>query len=673
VRIAEVGFPLLLDRGFDYEVPAALASAVSVGTRVRAPLGPRSAVGVVLSLRDGESPRKLKALEAALESEPSLTPEMIELARWLARRYCATLGECVRALLPSEILRKSERKGAAAAAAAAVFGELEPAAPPAAAFELTPSQSGALARVSSALDARRFSAHLLFGVPASGKTEVYLRLIRRAVADGGQALFLVPEISLTRPFFEHFSKTVFPDAPAGTPPVALWHSQLGQRERREVWFGLRRGGVRVVVGPRSACLLPFRALRLAVIDEEQDESYKQDGQLPYYHARDVVLQRARRFGASVVLGSATPSVESFQESGGGGEIELIEMRERVFAGTFAPPVRILDRPHSGCLGPDLLQALKDRLERREQSILLVNRRGFSNFAICRRCGWVARCPACEVALIHHHDGLLGYTLRCHHCGRSGPVPKLCGECHKDALAFAGIGTQKVISELRATLPGVRALRLDGDVSAERGDAEVYRRFLGGEADVLVGTKLVAKGFHFPRVTLVGVVDADTMLHMPDFRSAERTVQLLLQAAGRAGRAEHPGEVLLQTARPTDYAIQAVARGDYAGFCRQELEFRRELRYPPAAVLVRAVFSGKNEAAVKSGAEDSAAVLRAALGEESVIGPAPGLLARYKGSHRWHLLLKVDPARLDAARETLRSLDPPSSVRLKINVDPYDFV
>ncbi|MBI5244467.1 MAG: primosomal protein N' [Elusimicrobia bacterium] len=675
LRLAEVVYPLPLDRAFDYLIPPHLAQSVVPGVRTRAPFGPRKClIGVVFAVKEEPPPgphsRRLKSIEAVLDPEPLMTEEMLGMVRWLARRYCASIGECLRLVLPSELLSGKEPRRP-------VIGLPDPGAQPspvsAEPIVLKPSQAAALERLGQALDAGTFSAHLLFGVPASGKTEVYLRLIRKAVGGEGQALFLVPEISLTRPFFDQFS------AEMGMP-VALWHSQLGARERRTAWRGLRSGSVRVVVGPRSAALLPFKKLRLVVMDEEQDESYKQDAQVPYYHARDVLLERARRFGAVAVLGSATPSVESF-EGALSGALGLVEIPERVWEQTAAPPIRLSDLPagSSRCIGDELLEAVKSRLQRREQTILLVNRRGFSNFIICRRCSWVARCPACEVAFIRHRDESSGaFDLRCHHCGRSAPVPGACGKCGKSALAHAGAGTQKVVSEIRALLPGARVLRMDSDtVSKESGqdpDAAIYRRFLDGEADVLVGTKLAAKGFHFPNVTLVGVVDADTMLQMPDFRSAERTVQMLLQAAGRAGRAERAGEVMIQTARATNYAIQAVARGDYAGFCREEIAHRRALRYPPVSSLIRLVFAGKTKETCLRTAETAAAGLRSALPADEVLGPAPGLLKRFKGRHRYHLLLKVlDASRAEAAFSAIRALAPSSAVRLKVNVDPYDFV
>ncbi len=724
--IAEILYPLALDRAFDYEVPAELAGRVLPGCRILAPFGARRAMlGVVLSVREGEPQRKLKSVEAALDPEPLLSGESLSLIRWLSARTCANLGESLKLVVPSAILGRKklfeERGRSSAGRLPTDFGSGtsspegsvgeqprsgEDAPSRTAGFELTPGQREAVDGIGDALGERRRRVHLLFGVPASGKTEVYLRLIRKAVAEGAQALFLVPEITLTLPFFDEFSASL-PGAPGS---VALWHSRLSERERREAWLGLRSGRVRVVVGARSACLLPFRDLRLAVMDEEQDESFKQDGQSPYYHAREVVLERAAAFGATVVLGSATPSVDTFARARSG-EYRLIEMPQRVSSRTQAPVVRILDRSSapSRCITPGLLEAVKARLERREQVILLVNRRGFSNFIVCRRCAWVARCAVCQVAFIHHHPAGGSPSLLCHHCGRRAEVPASCGRCAKGPVAFAGAGTQRVVSEMKSLLPGVRVLRLDRDTASSAGseDHDAYRRFLNGEADILVGTKLVAKGFHFPRVTLVGIVDADTMLQMPDFRSAERTVQLLVQAAGRAGRADMPGEVLLQTSQPTHYAIQAAARGDYSGFSLEELGHRATFRYPPASTLVRVVFIAKTEDGARRAADSAARQLRAGLGApgdalrpdasqgvsagegelfpfpapaaapssalEEVLGPAPSVRARLHGKFRYHLLLKLDAARLEEGLRAIRALRPSSTVRIKVNVDPYDLL
>lgn len=675
--IGEVAQPVPVRRTFDYEIPESLLPSAHPGVRVRAPFGPRSLVGTLLSVRRAVPERALKAIDSILDAEPFLGPDMLELASWLARRYGAAPGDCHRALLPAFL--KHPRKGprglpgagretaggepvASAAVEASGSGSGAPA------HSLTQGQSAAVSELAGMLRRGRFAAAILFGVPASGKTEVYLRLMREAVSMGGQTLYLLPEISLTYPFF---------DALRGRAgfPIALWHSRLGTRARRSFWAGVRDGSIRAVIGARSACLLPFKALRLAVVDEEQDESYKQEAPAPCYHAREVVLERARRSGALVLLGSATPSLEAVAAAESGGW-PLLRLNERVFQGS-GPRVEIVGRPRSrgACLGPELLDRIKDRLGRREQVILLANRRGYSNFALCRKCGWVARCAPCGVAYIHHQEAG-GYCLRCHHCGRREDVPRACAKCGEEVLAFSGIGTQRVVSELESMLPGARVLRMDRDsVCKEKGgDSRLYERFRSGQADILVGTKLVAKGYHFPDVTLVGVVDADTMLHMPDFRVAERTVQLLLQAAGRSGRAEKAGEVLLQSAHPSHYALQAVARGDYLRFVRQELEFRKELHYPPFSTLLRAVLSGTPEGAVRDASEALAEFLRRRWPASSaeVLGPSAAVILKARGRFRHHLLLKLkQDGLLEQALSAFSEFRTPAGVRARLLVDPYD--
>ncbi|MFI5362601.1 MAG: primosomal protein N' [Elusimicrobiota bacterium] len=660
MRIAEVAFPVPLPKGFHYRVPDGMK--VAAGSRVRAPFGPRVASGTVLSVFDGEPTRPLKDLERAIDSSPALTEEGVACARWMSRRFGASIGECVKALVPPYV--KSLEEPAPVAAAA-------PRASAAPAFELTPGQAQALERLKTLLAERKSARVVLFGVPASGKTEVYLRLIRGAIGGGGQALFLLPEIALTRPFFDEFC------AGLGAP-VALWHSGLTQRERRLTWLAVRRGDVKVVVGARSACLLPFSDLRLAVLDEEQDESFKQDGSAPFYHARDVALERARAFGALAVLGSATPSLEAW-DLARRGEAELVRMPERV-SRVEKPSVRVIPMPGFGeVLSEELVAKIKLRLERGEQSILLVNRRGFSTLTMCRKCRWIDRCADCGVAKISHEgpadaDGRPTWTLVCHHCGKTWPPPVKCGSCGEASVRVSGVGTQRVTAEVKRRLPGVRVLRMDRDTVSKESKQEesIYDRFRARRADVLVGTKLVAKSFHFPDVTLVGVVDADTMLHMPDFRSAERTLQMLVQVAGRSGRADKPGEVVLQTLSPDHEAIRGAAAGDYAAWADGELIARRELRYPPSASLLRGVLAGKDEGRVIKAAEALVVLLSEKLGlEAEVVGPAPALLREVRGKFRHHLLVKLAPERVEAALAFARAKPQPSGVRLTLDVDPYD--
>lgn len=631
---------------------------------MRVPFGPRRATGVILSVFDGEPARPLKALEAALDARPALTPEMLRCAAFMARRFGAPIGECVKAMVPTAL--KSLEEPAAFAPRAQR--------PAAAAFELTPGQAGAVERLAQLLDAKRAATVLLFGVPASGKTEVYLRLIRRAIAEGGQALFLLPEISLTRPFFDEFAASL-------GVPVCLWHSLQTPREKRLAWLGVARGEVKVVVGARSACLLPFKDLRLAVLDEEQDESFKQDGQSPCYHARDVALFRSSAFGALAVLGSATPSIEAWDRVRRG-EAELLAMPERVSAVPRAPVRMIAPARFGEVLSEELVEMMKVRLARREQVILMVNRRGFATLTMCGKCRWVDRCRDCGVAKISHDAaeseqpelGQARWVLVCHHCGKTWAPPETCGACGDPSVRASGVGTQRVAAEVKRRLPGARVLRMDRDtVSKERKlEERIYDQFRARKADVLVGTKLVAKSFHFPEVTLVGVVDADTMLHMPDFRSSERTMQLLAQVAGRAGRAEKPGEVVLQTLSPDHPAVAGAARGDYAAWADAELLSRRELGYPPASALVRAVISDKDDAKAHAAAAAFAEALKA-VPETDVLGPAPALLKEVRGRFRHQVLVKLPPARVEACLAAARAHSLPSSSRLSLDSDPYDFL
>ncbi len=655
-RIAEVAFPVPLPKGFHYLVPPGMNARP--GMRVRAPFGPRFAAGMILSVFDGEPQRPLKPLGSLMDREPALDAELLDCAQWMARTLAAPIGECVKAVFPSFVKSLDE------AVSFPPPAPVERARPP---FELTPGQANALRVMFERLDARKHATALLYGVPASGKTEVYLRLIRKAIEGGGQALFLLPEISLTQPFFDEFAASL-------DVPVVLWHSKLGAKQRRQAWLGLRSGAVKVVVGARSAALLPLPKLRVAVLDEEQDESFKQEGQSPLYHAREVALHRAEKAGALVVLGSATPSLEAWQMAKDG-RAELVAMPDRV-SSVARPSVEVIEPPpYGGCLSDELIAKLKQRLRRGEQSILLVNRRGFSTLVMCRKCGWVDRCEECGVAKIQHEDprpdGSLGFLMRCHHCERKWPVPDKCAKCGNAGVRVSGVGTQKVQAEAKRAVAGARVLRMDGDTvgKLKAKDDKIYQQFLEKKADILVGTKLVAKSFHFPDVTLVGVVDADTMLHMPDFRASERTMQLLAQVAGRSGRADKPGEVVLQTLHAGHSAIAKTVDGDYGAFADEELSARKDLRYPPFAALVRLLWLGKNEEAAAEAARASCEQLRAK--GLDVTGPAPAVLKTVSGHFRFHALLKTTREQLDAALAAARECALPSTVKLKLNVDPYD--
>jgi primosomal protein N' (replication factor Y) len=501
---------------------------------------------------------------------------------------------------------------------------------------LTPTddQTRALHELLPAVTAGGFSPFLLRGVTGSGKTEVFFRAVEAALARGRGALLLVPEIGLT-PMLVRAARGRF-----GTT-VSVLHSELAAGERHDEWWRIREGEARVVVGARSAVFAPVADLGLIVVDEEHDGAYKQD-ESPRYHGRDVAVMRARLEACPVVLGSATPAVESYANAKSGKYRELL-LPKRITAQGL-PSVEIVDRREvlraggEPILSPLLREALAARLARREQSLVLLNRRGYATSLLCRECGQEAMCPNCSVSLTLHRTGRLA---RCHYCGHETRTPDACPSCRGAYLRLTGFGTEKVAEAVAAALPAAKVERLDRDRASRRGVLQqTLAAFEQGEIDILVGTQMIAKGHDFPRVTLVGVVDADVGLGIPDFRSAERTFQLLTQVAGRAGRGETAGEVILQTHMPDHYALVHACAQDYAAFFERELEFRRTMGYPPAAALVNLIVRSEDEGKGR----DAAARLGAALRERArrgyrVLGPAKAPLARLRQEHRFQILLK----------------------------------
>jgi primosomal protein N' (replication factor Y) len=519
---------------------------------------------------------------------------------------------------------------------------------------------------------------LLHGVTGSGKTLVYLRLVEEALAGGGGAIVLVPEIGLTPRAVARF-REVFGDR------VALLHSALSEGERWEAWRAMRAGDVRVAVGPRSAVFAPLGRVRVIVVDEEHETSYKQE-EAPRYNAREVATVRARLEGGLALLGSATPALESYANARAG-KYGLLELPRRVAAGGL-PAVDVVDLreepPGDRILSRRLRASLGEALARGEQALLLQNRRGFSSFLQCRDCGRTWRCPNCRITLtLHRPRSRRGAAdLRCHYCGHGEPVPDLCPDCGALDLGGQGFGTQQVEELVVALFPRARVARMDLDTTARKGShVRLVEAMERRELDVLVGTQMVAKGHDFPGLTLVGVVSADTGLNVPDFRAAERTFQLVAQVAGRPGRGAAPGRVLVQTYAPDHPAIQAAARHDYASFYDSEAEARAEARFPPAVKLARCLLSGTEPGPVERAARALAGALvdlarTRRLGERlSVVGPSEAPLAQLRGRARWHLLIKsTSPAVLESA---LRSLATrwavPRDVSLVIDRDPYNLL
>lgn len=542
----------------------------------------------------------------------------------------------------------------------------------------TGEQTAALEEIKKRLDTRQANTALLYGVTGSGKTEVYLRAIAETRRRKRTALVLVPEIALTAQVVDAFRARI-------GDKVAVLHSALSLGERRDEWQRIGRGEADVVVGARSAVFAPLNNVGLIVVDEEHENSYKQDQPAPRYHARDVAVARARATGATVLLGSATPAMESFYKAESG-EWGFLPLRERALSRPL-PSVETVDlregyqkgQPPS-VFSPPLFEAIADRLAKREQTILFLNRRGFAQFILCRDCGYSTRCPHCDVSLTFHARH---FKVVCHHCGYERAAPSQCPQCSGTRIKPFGIGTEKVEQEVKTLFPEARVLRMDRDTtSGKDAHTAILRTFRAGEADILIGTQMVAKGLDFAGVTLVGVVSADTSLNMPDFRASERAFQLLTQVSGRAGRGRKPGHVIVQTFNPEHESVAAAANHDYETFYRREIINRRELGYPPFTRLANIVSQDEDSRAAESRLLALAFHLGGSVspldgpkisGDDAltVLGPAACPLSRLRNKYRWHLLIKC--ADYDTLRVRLRAafsrLAPPERIGVSVDLDP----
>jgi primosomal protein N' (replication factor Y) len=656
--VVKVSVEVALDREFDYAVPESLRASVAVGMQVEVPFGRRTVRGYVVGLADHSDIPTLKPLRRLIGEKPLVAPAILELARWMADYYVAPVESAIRTVLPSAVRRagagfkeklhvqpdamahdeqaraalrkRSPRRAdvldrllreremflgdllAAAGTTAPTVRKLEtegflrigrraelrsptsegrtsllPTTP----LQLMPQQVEALDLVRRSMDTLDPPVVLLFGVTGSGKTEVYLQAIQYGLDRGQGAIVLVPEISLTPQTVERFQGR-FGDR------IAVLHSSLSSGERHDEWHRIHDGSARIVIGARSALFAPVHDLGLIVVDEEHEHTYKQE-ESPRYHARDVAVMRGHREKVSVLLGTATPSLESMHNARSG-KYGLAILPHRVDHRKM-PVVRVVDMRAEAqregkifVLSRDLMNAIQDRLDRREQTILFLNRRGFATSLTCPLCGYVATCSNCSVAMTYHRQH---HRLVCHICGDVRPLPQTCPnpDCRDPAFRYAGMGTQRVEDVIAKVFPRAKVTRMDADTTTGKGShARILNAFRAGEIDVLVGTQMIAKGLHFPNVTLVGVINADSSLHMPDFRAGERTFQLLTQVAGRAGRGDVMGEVIVQTFTPFHPSVQAARQLDYELFYDQEIEFRRELAYPPFAHLACITLSGPQE-------------------------------------------------------------------------------
>jgi primosomal protein N' (replication factor Y) len=729
-----------IHRELDYSVPETLAERVGVGSRVRVPFRDKSALATVVSTLEQSNVGGIRPIEAIVGEGPVLSEPLLELAKWMSAYYCCPLETVMRSLLP-QVIRKAEigwkkqlfvqparkidsegleklRKHAPRQAelleaiarlnspirasellqkislgnqtlrALAKRGlvqlreeavERDPHAGEqfvaTSKLELNAEQAAAFKQIADALASPENARPILLqGVTGSGKTEIYLQAIRAALDCGRSAIVLVPEISLTPQTVERF-KGRFAEAQHA---VAVLHSHLSGGERHDEWHKIHSGRARIVIGARSAVFAPLKDLALIIVDEEHETTYKQE-EAPRYQARDVAVVRAKIEKCAVVLGSATPSLESYHNATTG-KYELASLTQRVDERQM-PLMRIVDLRQErrkektmSILSEKLLQAIAARLEKREQTILFLNRRGFSTSLLCSNCGEARDCPNCSVALTFHRQAA---RLSCHLCGHTAAVPKKCPACGQDALIYAGFGTEKVESTVAQIFPKAIVRRMDAD-SMTRKDAyrETLRDFRVGKIDILVGTQMIAKGLHFPNVTLVGIINADLALHLPDFRAGERTFQLLTQVAGRAGRGETAGEVFVQTYTPFSPSVQFPRHHDFAGYFQQELEFRERCDFPPFKHAILITVRSAHEGRAKLSAETLVRRLKEALGSEFILGDAmPAPLQKLQGQFRFHILLRggaiMRLSRL--VRETLDKLPFPEDVAVAVDVDPYQLL
>ncbi len=738
--VARIALDLSLDRFFDYRIPEKLRGQIKTGTRVNVPFGKSAFLrsGYVMEITDRSEFTELREIDSLCDNAPNLPDPLLRLAEWMALYYCCPRELAIRNLLPGAVrngkirhrVRPHCRLGDAAQAAefvarnsgrskarTALLKELmlEHELPqdvlllkagtgkgaldalvklglviredvvderdpfkgstviPTSPLPPTPEQAEALRVIFETMDGKNDGRHvvLLHGVTCSGKTEVYLQAIARALEEGGEAIVLVPEISLTPQTVERF-RARFGDR------VSVLHSGLSDGERHDEWMKVHSGRVRIAVGARSALFAPFTHLKLIVVDEEHEQSYKQS-EAPRYNARDVAVMRGKLEGATVILGSATPSLESHYNAITG-KYAHVRMLRRSDPNIVLPEVKIIDmrceenddgrRP---VLSTALIRAVKERISLGEQSIIFLNRRGFAKQMICEECGFVARCPDCSAAYTYHRK--LG-ILTCHLCGAMISAYERCPQCGSDQIRYSGTGTEKVESMAFSVFKGARIARMDSD-SMTRPSLyeEILGRFRRGEIDILIGTQMIAKGLDFPNVTFVGVINADMGLFLPDFRASERTFQLLTQVAGRAGRGEHRGEVLIQTSNPFNSAITAAAEHDCDTFYADELPIREELKFPPYGHLLTLHFDGEDPSAI----EQFARRLMTRIGpfldpETEVTEPMPCPIERIKGRYRYQAVFRA--GKLGRLKQALREeccRRHPKGISIYLDIDPVSML
>jgi len=665
-NFAEIALALPMDRTFHYSIPTDMKSQTEVGKRAWVEFGKKDMVGYVVGLSKIAEVESVKPLKSVIDKDPIASSEMLKLCRWISETYLCSLGQAIDAVIPS-VLKKGK------VSVKPRSGKVEELKLPSRTFplSLTAEQKKVLENVLYKIEKESYMAFLLHGITASGKTEVYLQSIESVLKKGKSSIVLVPEIALTPQTVERFTSRFGEE-------VAVIHSALLGSMRYREWKRIKDGIAKIVVGARSAIFSPVKNLGLIIVDEEHETSYKQED-VPRYHARDVALLRAQLSNCPVILGSATPSLESYYLAKKK-RLELVKLTKRIDDKDL-PRVKIVDmrmelatRKKLVMFSKVLIDHIQRSLDKKQQVMVFLNRRGFSTYVNCKKCGLVLKCKRCDSVLVYHYESK---GLICHYCNYRMRPPDICPKCNSSYMKYFGIGTEKVESELARLFPQARISRMDTDATVKRGSHDrILGEFKKHNVDILVGTQMIAKGLDFPKVTLVGVVNADVTLNLPDFRASERTFNLLTQVAGRAGRGEEGGEVIIQTYAPSHYAILDASKHDYDKFFEDEIKARKELSFPPFTHIIKLTLRSRNEKRVVDGSEKLKEFLNENIPDSykktlEIVGPAPAPMSRVRGYYRWNILLKDKNRSLisQALKKALEHYRRPSGVLLAIDVDP----
>jgi len=661
-KFAQIAISLPIDRTFHYSIPPELAESVAIGKRVFVPFGPRTVVGYVVGLCDEADVKEVKAIDKVIDAEPILSGEMLSLTKWIKNNYFCSWGEAISAAVPGGIKKGKASIGSRIKEPGIKLEDYSQSKP----HVLTQEQEKAVRSIADSIEKFEHKTFLLHGITASGKTEVYLQSIEYVLKHGKQVVMLVPEIALTPQTVEWFVSRF-------GHRVAVIHSHLTPARRFLEWKKIMDGKADIVVGARSAIFSPMKRLGLIIVDEEHETSYKQDD-VPRYHARDVAEERARLNHCPLILGSATPSLESYYKAKNG-DYKLIRLTKRIEE-RLLPKVKIVDmrmelatKRRVQIFSKVLLDAIDKALKADKQVMIFLNRRGFSTFINCKKCGLVLKCKRCDTTLVYHFEEK---KLICHYCGYTMAPPDICPKCRSGYISYFGLGTEKVESEISHNFSHVHIARMDSDTTTQRGSHDrILGEFRSGDVSLLVGTQMIAKGHDFPEVTLVGVVSADVTLNLPDFRASERTFNLLTQVGGRAGRGDAGGEVIIQTYAPSHYAILCAAKHDYEKFYAEEIESRKELLLPPLVSMVKVTVRARNDEMAQKAAADLAETIRAEDREALVGGPAPAPISRVRGYYRYNIILKgTDKAAMcGLAKKGLAAFHKPHGILVAVDVDP----